>query len=236
MKNQYFGDINDYRKYGLIRAILRAGKFRLLVAWMLTPDDGSIDGKFTGYLRAPDIWQRYDGELYNGIQSLLSRRGTRRVLLIENTSLLPQAKFFSHIVPEQRDDRKFWADELLQSASESDFVFLDPDNGLEVKSKPYGRKGSSKYLYRQEVTELWEREKSLLIYQHFCRQKRQIFIHEKLHVLQQHTSGSTIEAFVTPHVLFLLALQPTHQQYRRAIVADVKRNWGEQILRWKEAA
>ena len=32
MKNQYFGDINDYRKYGLLRSILRAGDFKLLTA------------------------------------------------------------------------------------------------------------------------------------------------------------------------------------------------------------
>jgi hypothetical protein len=41
MKNQYFGDINDYRKYGLLRMLHSTGDGRLLVAWMLTPDDGS---------------------------------------------------------------------------------------------------------------------------------------------------------------------------------------------------
>jgi hypothetical protein len=40
MKNQYFGDINNYRKYGLLRAVIHATRLRLLVAWMLTPDDG----------------------------------------------------------------------------------------------------------------------------------------------------------------------------------------------------
>ena len=45
MKDQYFGDINDYRNFGLLRAILRASQLRLLIAWMLTPNDGSTDGK-----------------------------------------------------------------------------------------------------------------------------------------------------------------------------------------------
>jgi hypothetical protein len=44
MKNQYFGDINDYRKYGLLRILQSTGNGRLLVAWMLTPDGGSRDG------------------------------------------------------------------------------------------------------------------------------------------------------------------------------------------------
>ena len=46
MKDQYFGDINDYRKYGLLRAVVCTSGLRLMVAWMLTPDDGSTDGKF----------------------------------------------------------------------------------------------------------------------------------------------------------------------------------------------
>ena len=41
MKNQYFGDVNDYRKYGLLRALQGEGSLSTLVAWMLTPDDGS---------------------------------------------------------------------------------------------------------------------------------------------------------------------------------------------------
>lgn len=38
MKNQYFGDINDYRKYGLLRVLQSTGS-KLLVAWM--PASGS---------------------------------------------------------------------------------------------------------------------------------------------------------------------------------------------------
>lgn len=58
MKNQYFGDINDYRKYGLRRAILDSTRLQMLVAWMLTPDDGSTDGNFITYLEKPDKWRK----------------------------------------------------------------------------------------------------------------------------------------------------------------------------------
>jgi len=33
MKNQYFGDINDYRKYGLLRT-LTGGQIKTAVCWM----------------------------------------------------------------------------------------------------------------------------------------------------------------------------------------------------------
>jgi hypothetical protein len=39
VKNRYFGDINDYRKYGLLRALTNYGEIKTAVCWMLTTDD-----------------------------------------------------------------------------------------------------------------------------------------------------------------------------------------------------
>jgi hypothetical protein len=44
-------------------------------------------------------------------------------------------------------------------------VFVDPDNEIEVPSKPVGRKGSSKYVTWSEIKELWKLDCSILIYQ-----------------------------------------------------------------------
>ena len=44
MKHQYVGDISDYRKYVLLRALSAGGANRIGVCWMLTPDDGGADG------------------------------------------------------------------------------------------------------------------------------------------------------------------------------------------------
>lgn len=63
MKNQYFGDVNDYRKYGLLRALTGQGALTTTVCWMLTPDDGRTDGRFTEYLAQPDRWRHYGGAL-----------------------------------------------------------------------------------------------------------------------------------------------------------------------------
>ena len=38
MKHQYFGDANDYVKYGLLRCFAEPG-FRVGICWMLTPED-----------------------------------------------------------------------------------------------------------------------------------------------------------------------------------------------------
>ena len=45
MKDQYFGDINDYRKYGLLRPIIASS------GWMLTPDDRVVMESLSRILR-----------------------------------------------------------------------------------------------------------------------------------------------------------------------------------------
>ena len=123
---------------------------------------------------------------------------------------------------------------LLSNAKDSDLVFLDPDNGIEVNSKPYGRKDSSKYLYWREISDLWEQGKSLLIYQHFCREKRQSFIRRLREGLQKNTKSSLIPAFTTAHVVFFLVLQPEYQKYYDSIVANIEKYWTSQIQLCKD--
>lgn len=235
MKDQYFGDINDYRKYGLLRAVIRAGGFRILVAWMLTPDDQSTDGKFVSYLEHPDKWAHHDPVLFQKIKALLTSGSKRRVSLIENTGLLPRAEYFSSIVPDSASGRNAWFDSLVQRAQNCDFVFLDSDNGLEVKSKPYGKKNSSKFLYWRELKALWATGKSLLIYQHFIREKRPGFIKRLTDALRSATPGSHVEAFSTSHVVFFMALQPEHHRFHEAIVRSIQKNWEGQIRPWAPA-
>jgi len=232
MKNQYFGDINDYRKYGLLRAILQSAKVQLLVAWMLTHDDESSDGRFIEYLSAPNKWAHYDPILFSKLKDLMFEN-KRRVSLIESTDLLTSSDYFSDFVPDSAAERERWFTALSERAKRSDFVFLDPDNGIEVKSKPYGQKGSSKYLFYHEIASLWDSGKSLLIYQHFIRENRNKFIRRMIKSLTERTTGSTITAFTTSHVLFLLALQPRHQNSLEAIVNVVRKNWSDQIACWE---
>jgi hypothetical protein len=232
MKNQYFGDIHDYRKYGLLRSIIEATQLRLLVAWMLTPDDGGSDGSRLSYLNKPSKWGKHDPELFDWLHDILfdlqdpEKRG---VHLIEKSEMLPLTQYFSEEVSDQKTNRSAWLRSLEEQAKNNDFVFLDPDNGIEVKSKSYGHTNSSKYVYWREIKPLWDSGKSLLIYQHFIREKRPTFIQRMLTELHDTTPNSLVEAFRTSDVLFLLALQPNHQKYHENIVRSVQSKWKGQI-------
>lgn len=65
MKHQYVGDINDYRKYVLLRALSAGGANRIGECWMLTPDDGGTDGNKLGFLQQPDRFRHFDPELFD---------------------------------------------------------------------------------------------------------------------------------------------------------------------------
>lgn len=233
MKDQYFGDENDYLKYGLIRSILRSGTFQPLIAWMRTPDDGSTDGQKTNYLDESEKWAKHDSELYEGLRILTGKMFRRSVSLMENTTLLDKATYFTSLTPDEGKDRSRWASTLLEAAQDSDFVFLDPDIGIEIPSKGYGNKNSSRYVYWREISALWDAGKSILIYQHFPRENHTVFVQRLLGELRDHTNGCKVNAFSASDVVFFLALQREHSHWRPAILLDVEENWGDRIQHWE---
>jgi hypothetical protein len=229
LKNQYFADINDYRKYGLLRTFQSTGIGKLLVAWMLTPDDGRQDGRSRSYLKEARSWRRYDPELYERLVFLLKSEAAPEVSLIERSGLLQNTSYYSALVPDRREDRDIWRKGLLDAARDVDWVFLDPDNGIEVPSRLVGRKGSSKYVTWIELQDLWNAGFSLLIYQHFRRESRGYFARRLASELMERTGASFVEAFRTPHVLFLLAAQNRHAQRFVRALPLLSERWDGQI-------
>ena len=229
MKNQYFGDVNDYRKYGLLRVLSSPAGLSLGVAWMLTPDDGGTDGRLRRYLSEPQRWRHHDPELYTHLEEVLDNDAQPSVGLIERAAVLDHATFFSDLVPDDSWGRASWAQRMCNSMSGCDLVFLDPDNGFEVRSRPIGRTGSSKYAAWHEVEQLWGNASSVLVYQHYCRERRDTFAHRLADEMRARTGASAVEGFSTPHVLFLLAIQPKHEARIRAAIDKGLWRWGGQI-------
>lgn len=79
MKNQYFGDVNDYRKYSLLRHLEQSTGLSLALCWMLTPSDGSNDGQSTQYLRNPQSWRHIDLPLFDFLSRTVIETGNRNV-------------------------------------------------------------------------------------------------------------------------------------------------------------
>jgi hypothetical protein len=154
MQNRYFGDIGDFGKYGMLRAVLNSG-LRLGVNWYLYPDENhNDDGKHTRYLEK-DIKNvaSCDAELYSFLKQNKNIK-ERSVRAIEESTLLGDTAFYSDYLYCQNEAdwkkrlefRKNWHEKSIKAFKETDVVFYDPDNGFEVPSVSPTSKSGGKYV------------------------------------------------------------------------------------------
>jgi len=206
MKNQYFGDSNDDRKYGLLRTLQSNGHGRLLVAWMLTPDDGGRDGGFRSYLQDPGTWRGAIATSSSVWLACVTQYGSRVCHSAKEGRLLPRASYRSAVVLDGRPDSDTWRNDIL-SASEVDLVFVDPPNGIEVPAKSVGHRASSKYRHaarNRGVVGIGLLGPDLPTLPTWA--SRVVRAATRAGVARP-TGAPHAEALRTPHVLFLLALK-----------------------------
>ena len=229
MKDQYFGDVNDYRKYGLLRALTGHGRLRASVCWALTQSDGRTDGSRTGYLQEPSKWRRFDPELFAFLRRQVLEKEHRCVEAIERSRILPNCSFFSDLLPQEVSGRDVFFNQLLSHASGADVIFFDPDNGLGVKSVPRGARGSPKYVYPSELNTAYQHGHSLLVYQHFPRRPREEFVRSIIRAMAALLGLNRVVAFSTSHVVFLLFPQPRHTRVLEECSVRVAQRWRGEI-------
>jgi hypothetical protein len=227
MKNQYFGDVNDYIKYGLLRVLTGHGALSVAVCWMLTLDDERGDGGRVGYLDDPQAWREFDEELFDKLKELVPQ--SRRVQQAETANLLPNARYHYRVLSDNAGDRARYFEEFWESAQACDLVLFDPDNGFEVKSKPYGSKDSCKYLYWRELKHTFDRDHSLLVYQHFPREKRDVFIARMAQLITNVTQTRVVFSFRTSHAAFFLIPADDHRLELTRKTAAVAKRWRGKI-------
>ncbi|MCH8270536.1 MAG: hypothetical protein IH985_04910 [Planctomycetes bacterium] len=193
MQDRYVGDVGDFGKYGLLRALSATGKSRrtltLGIVWYLAPEeDHNDDGKHTSYVRHHSaenlhVYRSCDPDLYDGIWGIFER-DKRSVASVQDSELLPEGTEFHderlsfdgmHAYgPQAREIRlayrAAWLSRGLDRTRGCTLVFFDPDNGLEVKVGAHTKKGP-KYTYYDELVPFYERGQSLVIYQHIHRKR-----------------------------------------------------------------
>ena len=178
MQDRYFGDIGDFAKYGLLRAVT-AGKppLSLAVLWYLVPDERhNKDGRHIDYL---DPTEENPGlsasatRLYDKLGELV-RTGVRRVSAVPEHNLLPPGTTYhdrrldySHVPRAERPRCVSWLTSALQAAEGADVVFLDPDNGLEVRQGPWDDLGP-KYVFYDDLA-WFSPAQTIVVYQHSAR-------------------------------------------------------------------
>lgn len=167
MKNQYFGDLGDYGKYGMLR-YLASNNIRIAVNWYLTPDDSSNDGKHISYLEKGDM-RKYDPALFDVLKAMVDA-GQRDVMAFEDKDMIPNAVYYNHILhnegetkAEKRVYRERWHKDALAACENADLVFLDSDNGA-CEKEPGSFKDSVKYCYADEIADYYDAGHNVVYY------------------------------------------------------------------------
>lgn len=171
MQDRYAGDVGDFVKLGLLRAI-SPGR-RLGVAWYRFPDEGhNGDGRHIGYLDHAQKYEALDPELFNHLKNVVSReRSIASLLPILEAAASADKSLDVTGVPAKarRAWRKDWFSNVLNDLSGCDIVFADPDNGIIDDQDT--RKGSSKFGKQMPLEEVraLAADRCAVIYHHNTR-------------------------------------------------------------------
>ena len=191
MKNQYFADKRDFFKYDLLLHLMACGLGfdQLLMAWWLTPDDQTGDGEVRDYPAGART-----KELHDWLQ-LQHHRAHRDVRRLADFPAIRDAEW-SYIpvldhVPLDPGERSRYIDRVAALAATPSLLFLDPDNGMMVKSAGVARR--TKYVDYPEVRRLvgaMHAASLLVIFQYLPRAARTTFYPAALELLR---SGSGVK-------------------------------------------
>jgi len=200
MQTRYIGDVGDFGKYGLLRALIgefpaESAKLLLGVVWYLvSKHEANNDGKHDSYLNLKDTtaqkrfassFRECDTKLYDALRGLRLHQKFQ-MADIHDSNLFPKdTKFYDAALsyidlpwkgPATADrriqHRTAWFEGALKATQGCEVVFVDPDNGLESGVQNH-ELAAPKYAYFDELKQLARRGQSLVIYHHFNRQREQ---------------------------------------------------------------
>lgn len=222
MKDQYFGDINDYFKYGILR-VFSSFELKIGIDWHLTKPDETGHGNQIHYLSQPSEWEQYDAELFRFLRNCVDQ-GLRDTSKLEESSMVSSCKYFYKMALEPGTPRDLRFNLSLESLSDCDLVFFDPDNGIEPNTC------TEKHISVNELILFWSKGISLLVFQYVPRYvktelDRANFAIRLTRKLRKHIDASRLCIVETDAVFFVLIGQTEHETKLKASVRRILRQW-----------
>jgi hypothetical protein len=189
MQDRYAGDIGDFGKMGLLKAIQAQG-LSVGVNWYRVESmdiekkaDGSFKQEDGKYLVPAEL--RVCDEALAETLTRIAESDSRSINALERENLIPNACYYDTTVTVA--GRVEWHDMALKILQDADVVFLDPDNGMLVDSVGKSTAKSIKYAFYEEVADYFRRGQSVLIYNHRSRKQEAQYFHEICSKLQEVT-------------------------------------------------
>ena len=196
MQNRYVGDVGDFGKHGLLRFLSGATdvaepcpKLRLGLIWYMHHDERhgadkkkiNYDGEEIGYLALTKNNVRdyggCDSELWSRLGHLVGQ-DRRCVHCVESAGILPDDTLYYNAllayVPgmpkeQKKEYRQAWLKGALREVCKANIVMVDPDNGIGKPADKLVPAKGAKYVYMSDLRKIWDKGKSLVVYQHISR-------------------------------------------------------------------
>ena len=235
MQNRYTGDIGDYSKLGLLRALQLAG-LSIGLNWYLTPDEThNSDGRHVDYLKQ-EKYRACDPSLWAALGSLVKLE-KREVRYMESDDIL-QAAFFSDCLnfkgkkkAERIERLSEWFEESLVAMAGKDIVCVDPDNGLVVPSA-MGKPKENKYVLPEELASYYAQGSTVVYYQHKARYKDKHYIGQLEELLRREdlpsVSGMVLKFEKVSQRYYMFLIQPRHKvTVEKAVKGMLATAWGD---------
>ncbi len=244
MQNRYTGDIGDFSKLGLLRA-LRNADLSIGLNWYLTPDEThNSDGRHVSYLDQ-DEYRKCDEELWLELRAIV-KEDRRKVRYMENDRVL-KATFFSECIDfsaneegemhrhkpraERNALRSEWFGRSLAMLAGKDIVCVDPDNGLVVPSAK-GKPKENKYVLPSELARYYAQGSTVIYYQHKARYKDDHYARQLGELLKspgfEGASGLALKFKSTSQRYYMFVIQPRHGgKIENAVGQMLSSAWGK---------
>lgn len=198
MQDRYAGDVGDFGKIALLR-YLQAKGLSVGINWykVLEMDsEKNSDGSFKqddGKNLIPEKLRECDPTLADKLTKIACSK-RRSISSLQKADLIPGAIYYD--APLSVDNRSAWHQQAMKKLSGADLVFMDPDNGLKVKSVGKKSVRSIKYAFYEEVKDYIDAGKSVLVYNHRCRKTEKEYFDDIEKKLEEEVKvyGAVIQA------------------------------------------
>lgn len=244
MQDRFVGDIGDFGKYGLLRALTgihpalpEDDRLSLGVVWYRNEGakGGPNEGQNVGYLFDPQsapLFNDLDPDLFSGLKNIVCNK--RNLEAIEASNILGKSEreivFYRECIPNERSKRGIWFENALDRVSEKNVIFLDPDTGIIPKSTREHRK----HILLPEVEEIMnlERCQTVIAYQHYGRgQKGRESQMQQWQAATREFSGSP-RVLSTSQRAFIILPASDHVERIDDRLRELTRRWSKYFIQF----
>ena len=255
MQDRWVGDIGDFGKYGLLRAVCgtpqaRVRDIELGVVWYY---NRTVPSERWAPICTPNEYRHLDPCLFDDLHGLCGQNPTIAQVEDPNNPILATNIFYGEgLFQENPPDRpghrnllkadraNRWLEEGVIEIDNANVVFLDTDTGIAPEEGARYDKGNNapnsvrkaEHVYNDELVRFAGNTRSLIIYQHMDQSHPPDQIRSIVHRVQQfghlhenHLENAAVRIFFWQKRFFIVFVHPNHQALNDALDGFANSDW-----------